>query len=75
MVHTFRLTSPSIRGAGHECVQDILPSAGASVADEVLAPGCTPDACASLANATLGVMHTALVGGCTMAMAWRWLAA
>src|SRR5271165_1979274 len=33
MMRTFRLTSPSIRGAtGHECVPDILPSAGASVA-------------------------------------------
>src|SRR6202034_3036455 len=32
MMRTVRLASPSIRGAGHECVQDILPSAGASVA-------------------------------------------
>src|SRR5208282_1328472 len=32
MMRTFRLAFPSIRGAGHECVQDILPSAGASVA-------------------------------------------
>jgi hypothetical protein len=30
LMRTFRLTSPSIRGASHECVQGILPSAGAS---------------------------------------------
>jgi hypothetical protein len=55
MMRTFRLTSPSIRGAGHECVQDILPSTGASVLDEVLGPGLHAKRIASLADATLGV--------------------
>jgi hypothetical protein len=43
--------------------------------DEVLGPGLHAKRVASLADATLGVMHTASLAVCRLAMAWRWLAA
>jgi hypothetical protein len=75
MMRTFRLTSPSIRGAGHECLQDISHQQVHQLLDEVLGPGLHAKRIASLADATLGVMHTASLAVCTIGHGWRWLAA
>jgi NAD/NADP transhydrogenase beta subunit len=47
-------------------VQDILPSTGASVAGRSAGAGPARKRIASLADATLGVMHTASMAVCTI---------
>jgi hypothetical protein len=67
MMHIFGLTSPSIRGTVMSACKTFSHQQEHQLLDEVLEP--TPHAqrgIASLAGATLGVMHTASMAVCAI---------